>query len=97
MAQEPIDVSGERTSAAVDRTLYLHANHGEAPLGLQAWTAVAEIFRTGVTGVTDAFEHRLSAIHAALVADVLQRAERRLGEMSQEELIPSAFTYDRFP
>ena len=81
-----IDVSSERTRAAVDRTLYLHANHGEVPLALQAWTAVAEIFRTGVTGVTDAFEHRLSAIHAALVADVLQRAERRLGEPSQEEL-----------
>jgi len=36
-----------------------------------------------VTGAEDAVEHHLSAIHAALVADVLQRAERRLGEPSQ--------------
>ncbi len=36
-----------------------------------------------VTGVGDAIEHHLSAIHAVLVADVLQQAERRLGEPSQ--------------
>ena len=75
MAHELIDVSNERSWAAVDRTLSLHATQGETPLGLLAWVAVDEIFCTGVTGIKDAFEHRLSVIHAVLVADVLQRAE----------------------
>ena len=89
MAHGLIDVSNERTWAAVDRMLYLHANQGGAPLGLLAWAAVEETFCTGVTGVRDAFEHRLSVLHAGLVADVLQRAERRLGEPSQAGFIAS--------
>jgi len=89
MAHELIDVSNERSWAVVDRTLFLHANQGETPLGLLAWVAVEEIFCTGVTGIKDAFEHRLSVIHAVLVADVLQRVERRLGEPLQVEFIVS--------
>ena len=89
MAHELIDVSNERSCAAVDRTLRLHANQGETPLGLLAWVAVEEIFCTGVTGVKDAFEHRLSVIHAVLVDDVLRRAERRLGEPLQANFVSS--------
>ncbi len=84
MAHELIDaVSDERIEAAVDRTLCLHAQQGGALLGSLAWAAVEETFCTCVTGAEDAVEHHLSAIHAALVADVLQRAERRLGEPPQ--------------
>ncbi len=84
MAHELIDaVTNERIVAAVDRTLCLHAQRDGAPVGTLAWTAVEETFCTCVTGAEDAVEHHLSAIHAALVADVLQQAERRLGEPSQ--------------
>lgn len=76
-------VTNERIEAAVDRTLRLHAQQGGAPLGSLAWAAVEETFCTCVTGAEDAVEHHLSAIHAALVADVLQQAERRLGEPLQ--------------
>ncbi len=84
MANELIDaVSNERIEAAVDRTLRLRAQQGGALVGSQAWTAVEETFCTCVTGAEDAVEHHLSALHASLVADVLQRAERRLGEPPQ--------------
>jgi len=84
MANELFDaVSNERLEAAVDRTLRLHAQRDGALLGSLAWVAVEETFCTCVTGVEDAIEHHLSAIHAALVADVLHRAEKRLGEPSQ--------------
>jgi hypothetical protein len=84
MAHGLIDaVTHERIEAAVDRTLRLHAQQGGAPLGTLAWATVEETFCTCVTGAEDAVEHHLSAIHAALVADVLQRAERRLGEPLQ--------------
>lgn len=81
MAHGLIDaVTNERIEAAVDRTLCLHAQQGGALLGTLAWAAVEETFCTCVTGAEDAIEHHLSAIHAALVADVLQQTERRLGE-----------------
>lgn len=73
-------VSDERIEAAVNRTLCLHAQQDGTPLESLAWAAVEETFCTCVTGAEDAVEHQLSAIHAALVADVLRRAERRLGE-----------------
>lgn len=76
-------VSNERIEAAVSRTLCLDAEQGGTPLGSLAWAAVEETFCTCVTGAEDAIEHHLSAIHAALVADVLQRVERRLGEPLQ--------------
>ena len=65
----------------MDRTLYLQAERGGAPLGPLAWTAVEETFCTCVTGVEDPIEHRLSAIHTTLVADVLRRAERRSDQL----------------
>lgn len=86
MAYGLIDVvTKERIEAAVDRTLRLHAQQDGEPLGSLAWAVVEETFRTGVMGVEDVFEHHLAAIHAALVADVVRLAERRLGEPSQEE------------
>ena len=81
MANELSDaVSNERIEAAVDRTLRLRAQQVEAPLESLAWAAVEETFCTCVTGGEDAIENHLSAMHAALVCDVLQRAEMRLGE-----------------
>lgn len=82
MANDLFDaVTDERIEAAVDRTLCLQAQRGGAPLGPLAWIAVEETFCTCVTGVEDAIEHRLSAIHATLVVDVLRRAEGRLGQL----------------
>lgn len=78
-------VTKDRIEAAVERTLRLHAQQDGEPLGSLAWEVVEETFRTGVMGVEDVFEHHLAAIHAALVADVVRLAERRLGEPSQEE------------
>lgn len=84
MANGLIDaVSNERIEAAVDLTLCLRAQQNEAPLRSLAWAAVKETFPACVTGAEDAVEHHLSAMQAALAADVLQRAERRLGEPSQ--------------
>ncbi len=84
MKDELIDaVSNERIEAAVDSTLRLRAQQGGAPLGPLAWAAVEETFCMCVTEGEDTIEHPLSAIHAALVADVLQRAEGRLGEPAQ--------------
>jgi len=84
MANELIDaMSNERIEAAVDRTLRLCAQQDGAPLGSLAWAAVDETFCTCMTGAEDAFEHPLSAMHAALAADMLRRAERRVGEPSQ--------------
>lgn len=68
---------------AVDRTLYLHTEQVGAPLGSLAWMAVDETFCTCVTGPEDVVEHHLSTLHAALFSEVLQRAEKRLGETSQ--------------
>ncbi len=86
MADElSVAVSDERIEAAVDRTLRLRAQQGGAPLGPLAWAAVEETFCMCVTEGEDAIEHHQSAMHAALVADVLQRAERRLGEPAQAE------------
>ena len=86
MAYGLIDVvTKEGIEVAVDRTLRRHAQQDGEPLGSLAWAVVEETFRTGVVGVEDVFEHHLAAIHAALVADVVRLAERRLGEPSQEE------------
>ena len=76
-------VSKERIEAAVNLILRLRAQQNGAPLQSLAWAAVEETFLTCVTGADDAVEHHLSAMHAALVADVLQRAERCLGEPAQ--------------
>jgi hypothetical protein len=76
-------VSNERIEAAVDGTIRLYAQRGGALLGSLAWMAVEETFCTCVTGVEGSIEHHLSAIHAALKADVLHRAEKRLGKPSQ--------------
>ena len=79
MASELHDaVSNERIEAAVDEALKRQAQQPEIPLGSHARTAVHEIFCTCVRSVADGVEHDLSAIHAALVADILRRAERRL-------------------
>jgi hypothetical protein len=87
MAHGLIDaVSDERIETAVDRTLHLRLQQDGAPLGQLAWTAVEETFCTCVTGAEDAVEHHLSGIHAALVADVLQRAERRLAVGPEPEV-----------
>ena len=72
-------VSDERIETAVELTLRLHAQRGDAPLGALAWEAVEETFCTCVTVAEHAIERHLSAIHAALVADVLGRTRKRLG------------------
>lgn len=76
-------VSNEQIEAAVDRTLRLRSQQDGALLGPLAWAVVEETFCTCVTGAEDAFERPLSATQAALVADVLRRAEMRLSEPSQ--------------
>ncbi len=84
MANELFDaVSNERAEAAVDGTIRLYAQGNGALLRSLAWVAVEETFCTCVTGVEDSIEHHLSAIHAALVAEVLHWAEKRLDKPSQ--------------
>jgi hypothetical protein len=85
MADEPLNaVSNERIEAAVNRTLRLRARQTGVPLELLALAAVEETFGTIVTG--HALDHRLAAIHAAIVVDVLQRAENCLGDQAQTEV-----------
>ena len=76
VANELFDaVSNERIEAAVDRTLRRH--RGGTPPGPLAWFAAEATFCTFVTGVEDAIAHHLSAVHAALAANVVQLSERR--------------------
>jgi hypothetical protein len=84
MAYELEDaVSRERIENAVCQTLRLRTDHCGIPLGLLARIAVDETFCLCVTGVTDAIEHHLSTMHAALVTEVLRRAEKRLVDVPQ--------------
>ena len=85
MADELLNaVSDELIEAAVDCALRLRARQTEVPLELLALAAVKETFGTCVTG--RAIDHRLAAIDAAIVVDVLRRAENCLGDQPQTEV-----------
>ncbi len=78
MTDQYVDAaSDERIEAAVALTLQLRSQAPSRSLKEAVFSAVEQTFCNCVTGSEDAIEHHLSAVHGALLTEVLQRASER--------------------
>jgi hypothetical protein len=78
MTDQYVEAAGdERIEAAVTLSLRLRSAAPSRPLREAVSAAVEKTFCNCVTGSEDAVEHHLSAVHGALLAEVLARASER--------------------
>ncbi len=81
-------VSGDRLDQAARLTLRLRGEAPSAELEFLAACAVGEVFCSCITGAEDTAESGPSAIHGALVGEVIRRARQALERSRRARIAP---------